>query len=302
MDEILDRIEDFSDTTRDSWNEVPLLVQELLIFIALLMVVLVVRRIISRVIVRSVKRAAKVSKQEWDDLIINTIERPLRYATYAAAIAIGVVLLDADGMVGDFATRIASSLVIVALFMLVYAVISYFTGRQALMERATGIRIDDQLLPFVRTGLRVVLIALAIVIILNEWGYDVNGLIAGLGIGGLAVALAAQETLANLFGFTTIVGDQPLVEGEYIVTPDVEGIVEKVGLRSTRIRRLDQGYVTIPNSMLASSVITNWSRLNRRRVDFVIGVTYSTDSGQMRDLLHQIRAGLAQREKVQPET
>ncbi len=302
LDQALQTAEDLYTPLRDAWQDLPMTAQEGLVFILLLIVVLVLRRIIARLIVTNLKRMAKYSKMEWDNLVLNTVERPLRYITYAVAIALAVVLLDADGMVGDFATSISSSLVIIAIFMLIYALASYITSQPPLMYRATGINFDEQLLPFLRTGLRVVLIALAIVIILNEWGYDVNGLIAGLGIGGLAIALAAQETLGNLFGFTTIVTDQPLVEGEYIVTPDVEGIVSKVGLRSTRIRRLDEGYVTIPNSMLAGSVITNWSRLHRRRVDFVVGVTYSTDSGQMRDLLQKIRDGLAAREKVQPET
>jgi MscS family membrane protein len=147
-----------------------------------------------------------------------------------------------------------------------------------------------------------VLVAFAAVIIIDEWGYDVNGLVAGLGIGGLAIALAAQDTLANLFGFTTIVGDSPFVEDEYIVTPDVEGVVESVGLRSTRIRQLDQAIVTIPNSKLSGSAITNWSRLYKRRINFVLGITYDATSHQMDELLKLLREMLTRREKVDPDS
>src|SRR5947208_14792157 len=98
-----------------------------------------------------------------------------------------------------------------------------------------------------------IVLALALVIIIQVWGYDVTGLIAGLGLGGLALSLAAQDTLSNVFGFAAIVSDRPFVVGEYIKTKDVEGAVERVGLRSSRVRQIDQAIVAVPNNLLASS-------------------------------------------------
>ena len=139
-------------------------------------------------------------------------------------------------------------------------------------------------------------------IIIQVWGYDVSGLIAGLGIGGLAISLAAQETLSNIFGFATIVSDRPLVVGEYIKTPNVEGIVERVGLRSTRVRQLDQAVVTVPNSLMASSTILNWSRLAKRQINLTLGVTYATTPDQMESLLDALRTMLKQRDTVDPDS
>src|SRR3982751_4471798 len=122
---------------------------------------------------------------------------------------------------------------------------------------------------------KTILMALALVIIIQEWGYDVSGLVAGLGLGGLAFSLAAKDTVENLFGFTTIVSDQPFVVGEFIKSNDIEGTVEHVGIRSTRIRQQDQSYVIVPNSKLASAPILNWSRLNKRWYNTTLRVSYN---------------------------
>jgi MscS family membrane protein len=130
----------------------------------------------------------------------------------------------------------------------------------------------------------------------------VSGLVAGLGLGGLAFSLAAQDTVKNLFGFTTIVGDRPFVVGDFIKTPDVEGTVEHVGVRSTRIRQQDQAYVTVPNSTLANSAILNWSRLSKRWVNMTLRITYDADREHIEQLLERLREMLKSREHVDSDT
>ena len=137
---------------------------------------------------------------------------------------------------------------------------------------------------------------------MQEWNYDVTSLIAGLGLAGLAVSLAAQETVADLFAFSTIVSDRPFEVGEFIATPNVEGVVVSIGPRSTRIRRLDQAYVSIPNAMIAKNLVINWSRLDRRHINFVLGVSYETTPDEMRVLLERLRAMLREHPHVDPET
>ena len=159
---------------------------------------------------------------------------------------------------------------------MIYRLVDVFVFSRRRLRLLTGMAFDEALLPFIRTGIQLLVLALALVIIVQVWGYDVSGLIAGLGMGGLAISLAAQDTLANLFGFAAIVSDRPFVVGEYIKTKDVEGMIERVGLRSTRVRQLDQAVVAVPNSTLAASAILNWSRLAKRRIDLTLGVTYST--------------------------
>jgi MscS family membrane protein len=122
--------------------------------------------------------------------------------------------------------------------------------------------------------------------------------VAGLGLGGLAFSLAAKDTVENLFGFTTIVGDQPFVVGDYVKTGDVEGTVEHVGIRSTRIRRVDQALASVPNSSIANAPLINWSRLSKRWLDMTLMVSYEAQSAQIEQLVAQIKVLLAERPLV----
>ena len=259
------------------------------------------RRAVTRLLMPLLRRLVGRSRLDVDDVLVDAIRLPVRLLIIALGIYVAALILSPDGL-SAFIENLVRSLVIAALFVVLYKAVGLVTRSSPIVADLTGLRIDAQLLPFVRTALQVVLVAIAVVIVLQEWDYDVGGLIAGLGLGGLAFALAAEDTVANLFGFTTIVGDRPLAVGEFIVTPDVEGIVEHVGFRSTRIRTLDRAIVTIPNSKLASSVVTNWSRLKDRRLNMTLGLAYDTTSDQMRTLLERLKALLRSREHVIEDT
>lgn len=266
-----------------------------------LLAIWLLRRLVIRLLLPLFRRLVRRSKMDVDDLLLQAIGTPVRLLLIALGLHVAVEIAT-PGPVPLFVQHLTRTLVILAVFAAAYQTVGLATRSTPFLSDLTGVRIDEQLLPFVRTALRIVLLAIAIVIVLQEWEYDVGGLIAGLGLGGLAFALAAQDTAANLFGFTTIVGDRPLVVGEYIITPDVSGTVERVGFRSTRIRQLDQAIVTIPNSKLASSVILNWSRLSRRRVNFTIGITYAARSDDIRRLIERIEDLLKTHEAVIEDT
>jgi MscS family membrane protein len=119
-------------------------------------------------------------------------------------------------------------------------------------------------------------------------GYSVSGLLGALGVGGLAMALAAKDTLANLFGGATILIDRPFRPGDWITLPGADGTVEEIGLRSTRIRTFAKTLVSIPNSNLANATVENHSLMPKRRIKFTVGVTYSTTPDQMRTLVQRI--------------
>ncbi len=275
----------------------------LLLLAALVAGLLLLRWLIVWLFTRLVRRISvrSGSTQLADDLRIVIANTAQLVFIAAALIGIqGILQLDAAGQL--FLTRLARTLIIVAVALTLYRVLGLISVTSIQLYRVTGIRIDDALLPFIRVGLQLLLLAIGVVIIIQEWGYDVSALIAGLGLGGLAFSLAAQDTVANLFGFSTIVGDRPFVVGEYIKTPDVEGIVEHVGLRSTRVRQLDQALVSVPNSRLANSVIMNWSRLNKRMVNFTLRVAPDTSKAEVERLLTEIRAMLASRPRTDPNS
>ena len=186
-----------------------------------------------------------------------------------------------------------------AAFTAIYKLTGLIVRSATMLNTITGWQMEEQLVPFLRTGLRLIILALALIAIVQEWGYDVGSLIAGLGLGGLAFALAAQDTIGNLFGFTTIVGDRPFTVGDLVRTNELEGVVQHVGLRSTRILREGRETVTIPNGMLAASII---GRRRRRYVDITLGVTYSTTADQIEALLDELREMLHARSHVVKDT
>ena len=131
--------------------------------------------------------------------------------------------------------------------------------------------------------------ALTFVMIIQNLGYSVSSLLAGLGLGGLAFALAAKDSLANMFGSVTIFTDRPFQIGDWVKTPAVEGVVEDVGFRSTRIRTFEKTLVTIPNSKIANDTIENMDARPIRRIMMTVGVTYATSADQMEQAVEAIR-------------
>jgi len=162
--------------------------------------------------------------------------------------------------------------------------------------------LDKILIPFMHNAIKFIIIALTIVIIAQEWDYNVNGFIAGLGLGGLAFALAAQNLLSNLFGGMVIVTEKPFSLGDWIKTPSVEGAVEEITFRSTRIRAFDQAYVTVPNSTLANEPITNYTRIGRRRLTFHLGLVYSTPIDKLETCVARIKNLLKEHPDIYEET
>ncbi|EGL83906.1 MscS Mechanosensitive ion channel [Caldalkalibacillus thermarum TA2.A1] len=162
--------------------------------------------------------------------------------------------------------------------------------------------LDQILIPFLSKVLRVLVIALAAVVILDQWNYQVGGFIAGLGLGGLAISLAARDTLSNIFGGIVIITEKPFSLGDWIETPSVEGIVEDISFRSTRIRTFAQGLVTVPNSTLANEPITNWTRMGRRRITFHLGVMYNTPREKLKRCVDRIRDMLENHPEISKET
>jgi len=290
----------------DLWNQLAPDVRDNLVRVMLAALALLfvwgLRRVLAAIVVAPLRRAAERSNRNWDDLLLDTIIIPARVLILALGLAIGAEILRPDAATNAFVQHLIRTLVVVALFLAGIRAIDVVAPSSVRLFGVTGLNISERLLPFLRTVSKLLLVVLGVLVIVQEWGYDASGLVAGLGIGGLAFSLAAQDTVKNLFGFTTIVGDQPFMVGDFIKTPDVEGTVEHVGVRSTRIRQLDQAYVTVPNSVLANAAILNWSRLSKRWINMTLRITYDAHRADMQTLLERLRTMLTEREHVEPES
>ena len=161
-----------------------------------------------------------------------------------------------------------------------------------LLKRAekTESRQDDQLIAFAKEFVKIIVVIFGFFVILGAvFKLDIGALVAGLGIGGLALALAAKESLENLLASFTIFLDQPFVVGDFVQIGSVIGVVEKVGFRSTRIRTLEKSYLTLPNKKMVDSELDNLSLRTFRRARFEIGVVYETTPEQIKAIVADIQ-------------
>ncbi len=166
-------------------------------------------------------------------------------------------------------------------------VVSEFIERQA---TETTSRMDDLLAPFVRKSLKVLVTVFGIVFVASNINIDVTSLVAGLGIGGLALALAAQDTLSNLFGSLTVLFDRPFQVGDWVVIGgDIEGTVEELGFRSTRIRTFYNSVITVPNAKLISVQVDNLGERRYRRIKALLSLTYNTQPDKIEAFCEGIR-------------
>ena len=191
---------------------------------------------------------------------------------------------------------------IINLFRLIYIVIEAFS--LVLSDRAakTESTLDDQLVPFASKTLKGLVILLGGLLTLQSFGVNVNSVLAGLGIGGMAVAFAAQESIAGIFGSIVILIDGPFKLGDFIKAAGTEGTVEHIGFRSTRIRAVDDTLVVIPNSTMVKENINNLTARNRRRVTQTLGILYETDVKKIEEFMEHIRYQLSQHAMVEKDS
>lgn len=166
-----------------------------------------------------------------------------------------------------------------------------FIGLILLAKAAkTESKTDDQIIPFLMEILKIIVITLSVFIFMGTvFKVDVGALIAGLGIGGLALALAAKESLENLLASFVIFFDKPFIVGDLVTVNGITGTVEKIGFRSTRVRTLEKSYLTLPNRQMIDNVLDNLSQRTFRRVDFTIGVTYDTSQEQLKNIIEDVQ-------------
>lgn len=153
----------------------------------------------------------------------------------------------------------------------------------------TESRYDDLLIPLLSKCMKVLAIVLGLIICAETFSLPIGGLLGGLGIGGMALALASKDAVSNLFGSFTVLMDRPFEIGDWVITEDIEGTVEQVGFRSTRIRTFYNSLITLPNSRLTTAVVDNMGRRRYRRVKTTLGVNYNTTPEQMDAFCEGIR-------------
>lgn len=260
------------------------------------------RKFFVNLIMSLLKKITQRTKTTLDDELVQAIDPPARLLVVAMGffIALSLIGIPFDGQ--SFTGHVLRTIVAFTVFWTLYRAGDILARLFERIAKRTRTTLDDLLIPYITKGVKIIVVIIGISAIAKEWNYDLGALLTGLGLGGLAFALAAQETVANFFGGLTIMVDKPFQIGDWIQTPDIEGTVEDIGFRSTRIRTFAQALVTVPNSGLAKSNITNWSKMGKRRITFKLNLTYETKAHQAENLLARIRSMLEKHPGIHPDT
>lgn len=249
---------------------------------------ILLRRFVTTIIFNLLKRLAAKTETTLDDKLFPALEAPVATFVMVTGIfaALKVLKLSetVDRSIG-YGSTVAFSLVIFwALLRAFNAVLDH--AAEIAKERQMGVA---AFMPWIKKTLVALFVVIGVLITIQSLGYNVSTILSGLGIGGLAFALAAQDTIANLFGSLVVAIDQPFKVGETVKVGANSGTVEDIGLRSTKIRLVDKSLVVIPNKLVSSEAITNLSRFTQRRFEQVIGLTYDTKPDQMTLIVEDVR-------------
>jgi MscS family membrane protein len=262
------------------------ILQAFLVVFAALILDFVQRKILHRLHLKAEK-----SKRLWDDAIIDSIKKPISLIIWAAGIylaaeitqeATGAVIFNAVGPLRD-------TVIIGALAWFLVRLIKH--GERKFVEGEKPA--DPTTVDAISKLLKVSVVITSILVVLQTLGFSISGVVAFGGIGGMAVGFAAKDLLANFFGGLTIYLDRPFAVGDWVRSPDreIEGIVENIGWRLTRIRTFDKRPLYVPNSTFTTIAVENPSRMLNRRINETIGIRYD-DAGKMEAIVDKVKSML----------
>jgi len=269
---------------------------------ALLVVVgISLRKFLLRRMLRPVASLLERTETHYDDTVLESVQRPLSWLINLVAFYFAILVLDLPSELIRVASLLLQTIGTVTAAWMVHNLIEVVVAVLNDYAEETDSEVDDYLVPVIGRVMRVALYALVLVLIVQQWGYNVTSLLAGLGIGGLAFALAAKPTLSNWFGSLMIFTDRPFNIGDRIDIDAGEGVVEEVGLRSTRIRTREDSLISIPNAEIAGKPIENLSARRERRLEVTVGLVYRTTAEQIRTIVDEIEALLDDHESIDAE-
>lgn len=251
-----------------------------LIYIAL---AFLVARALNYIVNHWLKRIAKKTPTKYDDLILELLRGPVELVAFVIFLNIGLGIFDWPPRAQDYFSRgfvivVACSLTYVALKL---ADLVLGLWREKFVSTQDRV-FANQLVPLISKTVKIVVVIAAVLLTAENLHWEIKSLLAGLSVGGLALGLAAQDTVANLFGAIAVFLDKPFYVGDRIRVESVEGTVESIGLRSTRVRNIDGHVVTVPNKLMGNAVITNISRRPTIRTEMNFGLTYDTPNSKLK--------------------
>ncbi|RUM73018.1 MAG: mechanosensitive ion channel family protein [Sulfurovum sp.] len=268
--------------------------------LTILLLFLLLRRFFTSIVIGTLQKLAKRTETYYDDRVISALKRPVSFAFVVIGLHLFFLLTFKETA---NINKILNSLILFDIFWAAIAIADALRG----VFHHTASRFNPDLAKevgnFTLKMVKIFIGGIGFAAILQVWGINVTALIASLGLGGLAFALAAKDTAANLFGSFAILADKSIRIGEWIKVENVEGVVEDIGMRTTKIRSFEKSLITVPNSIVANAPIENFSRRGVRRIKMHIGLVYGTSQEQIGKIVSEIKTMLQNHEGIsQKET
>jgi small-conductance mechanosensitive channel len=259
--------------------------QDYLVALGIFVALFVVFKIFDVFVVALIKRAAKKTKFDWDDVAVDFVSA-IHWQFYSfvalyVAVVFRLVLSETVRKIFD---------VLLILFIAYYVaqgfsrVVDYFTNKQLARRRKEDSAQNTSMIRVFGTLFKAAIYVLILLMVLSNFGIEITPLIASLGVGGIAIAIALQSVLSDLFAAFAIYFDKPFKEGDFIIVGSDMGVVKDIGIKTTRIQALGGQELVLSNSDLTNSRINNYKKMEKRRVVFALGVEYSTPSKKLKKI------------------
>lgn len=252
---------------------------------AFIILIIILRNVITNIALSRIKKIASKTQTTLDDELIHSMAKPLSFIPVIFAIYIAKEYIEVSETISTLANKLMGSLTILIIFWILFNIIKPLTR---FIEKLENI-FDKSFISWIVKAIKIAFVFIGAATILEIWGIKIGPIIAGLGLFGVAVALGAQDLFKNLISGILILSERRFKIGDWVkVNGVVEGTVENIGFRSTRIRRFDKSPVFVPNAHLSDNCVTNFSEMTFRRISWTIGLEYRTTTGQ----LQKIRDGI----------
>lgn len=260
------------------------------------------RKIFTKYLFVGIYRLSKKAPTELFESVLKAYERPLQWLFTIIGIQVAAHYFPGFNEDAPLFIHFVRSSIIFLIFWGLYNLSGSTSALFLKLNEKYNKTIDEILIPILSKTVRVIIILIGLSVVAQEFNYDVNGFIAGLGIGGLAFALAAQDALKNMLGGFIIILEKPFSIGDWVYTKFAEGIVEEITFRSTKFRTFDQALITVPNSLLSNDSIMNWSKAGKRRVTQVLKLPATTEETKIKWMIENFKTHLQQDKDIHTNT
>lgn len=254
---------------------------------------LLLRTLFTKIILSFARKITSKTVTTIDDDLLTAIERPVRFLFVIIGLSLAFEVHEFGSEWLSLSLKIIEAFYLYTFFWAVFCAVSPLSRIFFSVGHKMGRSISEDLQHFFVRTVEVVILIIGAVAIFEQVGINISAFLGGLGLAGMAVALAAKDSVANLFGTIMIFADRTFQKGDWIQSPRVEGTVEVIGLRVSKIRTFSKALVNVPNAELANNPITNWSRMTNRRIKMTIGLEYKSTADQLERIVERLRDFIA---------